>query len=114
MADSENKTSLGLSENVEALLCYLLIWVTGIIFLILEKENKNIKFHAMQSLVTFLPLNIAFYIIALIPIIGPVISVLIAILMVILWVILMYKAFNREMYKLPIAGDIAEKQVQGR
>lgn len=99
------KTSMGLEENIAGLLCYVLGWVTGIVFLVLEKENKFVRFHAMQSLVTFLPLS-------LIASIGWVISSLVGILALILWLILMFKAYQGEMYKLPIVGDFAEKQVK--
>ena len=47
------KTSLGLDENVESIIAYAGIWVTGLIFLFIEKENNHVRFHAMQSLITF-------------------------------------------------------------
>ena len=50
------KTSLNLDENIEGLLCYLGIWITGLIFYLLEKDNKFVKFHAMQSIIVFLSL----------------------------------------------------------
>jgi len=53
---------LGSDENVEALLTYVLGWITGIVFLILEKNSKFVRFHAMQSTITFLGLTIlSFY-----------------------------------------------------
>jgi len=52
------KTSLDLDENMAGLLCYIGGWITGIIFLVLEKENKFVRFHALQSLLTFLPLSV--------------------------------------------------------
>jgi len=106
------KTSMGLEENIAGLLCYALGWVTGIVFLVLEKENKFVRFHAMQSIATFLPLPVIAWVIGLIPFIGWVISPLIGILSLILWLILMFKAYQGEMYKLPIVGDFAEKQVK--
>ena len=51
-------TKTGLQENVAGLLCYILGWVTGIIFLILEPENKFVKFHAIQSIIVFGALSI--------------------------------------------------------
>lgn len=104
-------TSLGLDENVEALLCYLFGWVTGIIFLILEKENKLVRFHAMQSLITFLFLSIVSVLINTIPFVGWLISPILWFIGLILWVVLMYKAFRGEKYKLPFAGEIAEQQI---
>ncbi|HHW32253.1 MAG TPA: DUF4870 domain-containing protein [Clostridiaceae bacterium] len=108
---NSNKTSLGISENVAGLLCYVLTWITGIIFYILEKENRFVKFHAIQSIVTFLPLMVFSYIIGIIPFLGPLIKSIIWILEVILWLILMIKAYRGEMYKLPITGDFAEQQL---
>jgi len=109
------KTSMGLEENIAGLLCYVLGWITGIVFLVLEKENKFVRFHAMQSIATFLPLMVIAWIISLIfmwiPFISWAISTLIWILVLILWLILMFKAYQGEMYKLPIVGNFAEKQI---
>ena len=52
------KTSMNLDENIASALCYVLVWITGIIFIIIEKKNKMVRFHAMQSILTFLPLTI--------------------------------------------------------
>ena len=79
---------------------------------VLEKENKFVRFHAIQSLATFLPLSIIAWVIGLIPFIGRVISPLIGILALILWLILMFKAYKGEMYKLPVVGDFAEAHTQ--
>ena len=109
--DIKTKTALGIEENIEGLLCYVLGWITGIVFLVLEKENKFVRFHAMQSLATFLVLFIILVIIGMIPFVGWVISILISIFMLFLWLFLMYKAFKGERYKLPIVGEFAEKQI---
>ncbi len=106
----KNKTILGIDENIEALLCYVLGWLTGIVFLLLEKENLFVRFHAMQSLVVFLALFILSLIVGWIPIIG-FLSPIIFLVGVILWILLMLKAFQGEMYKLPWAGEFAENQV---
>ena len=58
MTDENKNTALGMTENLEALLCYALGWVTGLTFLLLEQKNTFVRFHAMQSLVTFLGLFI--------------------------------------------------------
>ena len=107
----KRKTSLGLDENIEGCLCYVLGWITGIVFLVLEKENKFVKFHAMQSLVTFLVLFVISLVIGMIPFVGVIISPLIGLLGLILWILLMYTAFKGERFKLPIVGDFAEKQI---
>ena len=109
---ADNNTVLGIDQNFEALLCYVLGWLTGIVFLFLEKENEYVRFHAMQSLVTFLALFIISVAIGWIPILGWLISVLISILGLVLWIMLMIKAYQGETYKLPYAGDFAEEQLK--
>lgn len=105
------KTSLGLKENVEGALCYVLGWITGIVFLMVEERNRFVRFHAMQSIVTFLPLTVITVILGWIPFFGWIIGRLIWILALILWLILMLKAYQGKMYKLPIAGDFAEESL---
>ena len=105
------KTSMGLDENIAGLLCYVIGWITGIVFLILEKEDQFVRFHALQSILTFLPLSVIALLLRWIPFVGWVLAFLVWILTFILWVILMFKAYRGEKYKLPIAGDIAEKQI---
>ena len=104
------KTSTGMEENVAGLLCYLLGWITGIIFLILEKDNKFVRFHAIQSIVVFGIITVAQLILRWIPFVGWILSILISILAFILWIILMVKAFQGIKYKLPWAGNFSEKQ----
>ena len=103
------KSSTGMEENVAGLLCYLVGWLTGLIFLLIEKESKFVKFHAMQSIITFGALFIIIWIFTFIPIIGWAIASILCILEVVLWIVLMVKAYRGEKFKLPIAGDLAEK-----
>jgi uncharacterized membrane protein len=109
--NQKKKTVMGVDENIEGLLCYVLGWITGIVFLVLEKENKFVRFHAMQSLATFLAFFIILFIVGMIPLIGWFFHMIGWIIMVILWLFLMYKAFKGERYKLPVVGDFAEKQI---
>lgn len=111
MGEAGGKTSMGLEPNLAGLLCYVLGWVTGLIFFILEKENKFVRFHAMQSIVVFGTLTVVSIILSFIPFVGWVISWVISLLGLILWIILMIKAYQGQRYKLPWAGNIAEKQV---
>lgn len=103
------KTSLGMQENIEGAVCYVLGWLTGIIIYILEKENAIVRFHARQSILVFLPLSILAWLLAFIPIIGWFMVPLVWLLTFILWIILILKAYQGVMFKLPIVGDIAEK-----
>ncbi len=103
------KTSTGLNENVAGLLCYVLLWISGLIFILLERENKFVRFHALQSIIVFGILMVASVLIGWIPFIGWLFGGLISILTLVLWVVLMVKAYQGEMYKLPWAGDLAER-----
>lgn len=114
------KTKLGIDQNIEGALCYLGFWVTGIVFFVLEEDNKFVRFHAVQSIIVFLPLTIIGWFFGgffgfgfwwgpgLFVLIW--IGYLIWIVSVILWLILMLKAYSGEKFKLPIVGDIAEQK----
>jgi len=116
----------GLEENLAGALCYLLGFITGILFLVLEPYNKRpfVRFHAFQSIIfsaAWIALSIAIGI--MFSIIGMAMGfmwpLLILLRLVIglggflLWLFLMFKAYNRERYSLPIIGPIAEKQANG-
>lgn len=103
------KTSSGLEENVAGLLCYLFGWVSGLVFLLIEKENAFIRFHAWQSIVVFGAFSIAMIVLGIIPLIGWIISSILGMVVFVLWIILMVKAYQGVHYKLPWAGDLAEK-----
>jgi uncharacterized membrane protein len=103
------KTGSGLDQNLAGALCYVLGWLTGIIFLVIEKENKFVRFHAVQSIVVFGAITVAQIILWIIPFIGWIIGILLSIVTFLLWIFLMYKAYQGQTYKLPIAGNIAEK-----
>lgn len=108
MTKDLGKTSTGLQPNVAALLSYLAGFVTGIIFFVIEKDNKFVRFHAFQSLVLFGGL----FVVQMVLVFTIVLIILVPILNIatlILWVVLMVKAYNGEMFKLPVIGDMAEK-----
>ncbi len=102
------KTKIGLEENVAGLLCYVFGFFSGIIMFAIERDNKFVKFHALQSLVVFLGLWIISIFIGLVPIIGGLIALLIMFLSLFLWIFLMIKAFKGEKYMVPVAGDFVE------
>ena len=93
----------------QGLLCYILTWLSGLVFFLIEKDSKFVKFHAMQSIITFVALIIIIWIANVIPLIGRVIAGLVGLLMLVLWIILMIKAYQGEKFKLPVVGDLAEK-----
>ena len=104
-------TSTGLSPNTAGLLCYVGIWISGIILLVLEQKNKFVRFHAAQSIVAFGTITVAGIIFGLIPVVGDAFSWIIGIIGFIVWIIMIVKASSGEWYKLPWAGDVAEKIV---
>lgn len=107
----KQKATFGLDENIASALSYLLIWITGLIFYLFEKENKMVKFHAMQSILTFLPLQIIYWILSYVFWWTGIIyflTMLVGLIMFILWIVLMIKAYQGEKYKIPIVGDIAD------
>ena len=117
--------STGLEENVAAALCYLVGVLTGILFLVLEPYNRNpvIRFHAFQSIFAWIAaivigmgLSMFSYPIAALPFIGWLVDILLwlafSLGVLVLWLFLMYKAYNRERFVLPVIGAWAEKQAQ--
>lgn len=102
-------TDIGMQANLAAVLSYVLGFVTGLVFFLIEKKNKFVRFHAMQSILfsaAILLLNIVF---TLIPVLNLILIPLISLAALVLWIILLIKAYQGEQFKLPIIGDIAEK-----
>lgn len=107
--DNKGKSSFGMDENLAGMFSYLLGFITGIIFFILEKESKFVKFHAMQSIILSVVLTILYGILSFIPIIGWMLLLILPLITLILWIVLMLKAYKYEYFKLPFIGDLAEK-----
>ena len=112
MADEKKnlgETSLGMQPNLAGLLCYFFGFITGLVFYFVEKKNKFVRFHAMQSIVVFGSFFVVNLVLLVLPVLGVIIGGLLSLLSLVLWILLMIKAYQGEMFKLPIAGDIAEK-----
>ena len=103
------KTSMGLEPNTAGLLCYLGVWITGIIFYVLEKDNMQVRFHAMQSMIIFGTITVVEIVVGWIPVLGWIVNSLLGVLAFILWIVLMYKAYKGEKIKIPVATELAEK-----
>jgi uncharacterized membrane protein len=97
----------GLEPNLAGVLCYLVGWISGLFFLALGKDGF-VRFHALQSIVTFGALTVAFALI-LVPVIGWLLSYIVFLIAFILWIILMVKAAQGKRFKLPLAGSFAER-----
>ena len=103
------KSSTGMQPNLAALLSYVVGIITGVIFFLIEKENKFVRFHAMQSILTFGFFLVANAVLAFIPVIGWSLMPILGIVQLIVWILLMVKSYQGEQFKLPVLGDIAEK-----
>lgn len=114
----------GMEENLASALCYLLGLLTGVLFLVLEPYNKNrtVRFHAFQAIflhvggiAAFIGIAIVTGIFHLVPFLGTIFAAIlypaVSLGFFVLWLALMYKAYNRERWVLPIIGEFAEKQV---
>ena len=119
--------STNLKPNVAGLLCYLGVWVTGIIFLIIERKNRMVRFHAMQSLVTFGILQIVIAIANAVSewaggvpspwswffypqmVAANVVATIFMVIGLVLRLVLMYQTYHGRLLKLPIFGNIAQR-----
>ena len=115
--------SAGMSDNAASALCYVLGFITGILFLVLEpySKNKNVRFHAFQAIffgvgtmVLWIVLIAVSAVLSHIPILGPLLSLLLMLVLwlgaLIVWLMLMFKAYNNQRMVLPVIGPLAEKQ----
>lgn len=118
-AQAASSAGAGSQDNVMGALAYVTI-IPAIIFLVIEPYNKNpfVRFHAFQCLFfagVMITLNIANMILGLVPFIGfltIVSSMLIFFAGIAVWALLVFKAYSGEKFKLPVIGDLAEKQAQ--
>lgn len=113
----------GLTEPVASALCYLLGFITGIIFLVVEpySRNRNVRFHAFQSIFLNVAMIVGWIVLMILGMALNVIPVLGTILMVVLhfgymlgtfglWLYLLIKTFGGARVVLPVIGPMAEKQ----
>ena len=105
------KTASGLDPNVAAALSYALGWVTGLLFLLTEPNDRFIRFHAMQSTIVFAALSVLCVLLQMVPLLGMLVTVFLVVpASAVLWLVLMFKAYQGERFKLPVAGDMAEQR----
>jgi uncharacterized membrane protein len=105
---NSNDTSMGLAQNVAIVVCYALGWVSGLIVFFVEKKNRLVRVHAMQSILLFGGVGILDVILGNIPFIGGVVYLL-GLAAFVGWIILLINAWQGRYFKLPIIGDYAEK-----
>ena len=122
------KSSTGLEENLAALLSYVFGWVSGLIFFLIEKDSRLVRFHAMQSIL----LNAAAVVIGLVlwfcwvfvtlifatvsDTLASLVGLVLGLLLFVFWigmliavVLCLVKAYQKQYFKLPVIGNFAEK-----
>jgi uncharacterized membrane protein len=98
--------------NVIAAFAYLFPFVTGIVFFVIEKNNKFIRFHAVQAILFWLAVVVAGSLAEAFRIIyiGYILESVVRIGGIVIWLFLMWKAYNNQEYHLPYIGKIAKEQ----
>ena len=127
---SPTQKSSTLNPKIAGLLAYLFGWLGGLIILLIERNNKEVRFHALQSIafnIGFIVIYVPFTLVGIVvgevvfginKILGLIVGIPITLIGwampvggLVFWILLMIKAYNEEHYKLPIIGDKVEKYV---
>ncbi|HEU5460119.1 MAG TPA: DUF4870 domain-containing protein [Pyrinomonadaceae bacterium] len=122
------KSSTGLDENVAALLSYIAGWVSGLVFFLIEKDSRLVRFHAMQSILlnaVALVVGVVLWIVwafgtiifaSISDVLGSLVGLVLGLLIFVFWigmlialVMCLIKAFQKQYFKLPVIGNFAEK-----
>jgi uncharacterized membrane protein len=108
-------TSMGLEQPVAMMLAYMFGWISGLIFFFVEKQNRHVKFAAMQSIIlgaAWFTVWLTLFLFGLIPYVGilfGILNTLVSIGMVVLVVFLIIFGFQNKKMILPIIGEMAER-----
>jgi uncharacterized membrane protein len=113
-----------LPENIAGVLAYF-TFIPAVAFLLLDpyKKNRFVRFHSIQCLLLWaaailfaIALKLASVVLFIIPLLGPLlvylVSTVVALAVVVIWFVLVVKAFQGEMFKLPLLGDFAAQQAE--
>lgn len=111
-------TSMNMDPNVAAGISYIFGWITGLIFFLMEKQNRFVRFHAMQSIILSVAVTVveivlevlsaAFFFTSIGCIFAPIVG-LVGLAFFVLWLICLINAFQGKYFKLPVIGDMAER-----
>ncbi|MHB8573091.1 MAG: DUF4870 domain-containing protein [Candidatus Dormibacteria bacterium] len=115
-------TSTGLDPRLACALCYAFWWLSGLVFLLVEKQSPQVRFHAWQSIFVFgaftiisIGLNITSSMMSAVNSLGMSIGLgcvglLLGVAEFVMWILLMYRAYQGQMWRAPIVGDMAARQ----
>jgi uncharacterized membrane protein len=113
----EEPSKLNMDVNLAGALCYLFVCLSGLVFFLLETENKRIRFHALQSLVLFSSLWVAQLACIVLAIFGggfflwDVLNSVLGLAQFVLWLVLVIKTYHGDTIKMPVIGDFAARTV---
>jgi uncharacterized membrane protein len=118
--DLAGPTSTGVDPRLSALLCYTAWWVSGLVFLVIEQQHRAVRFHAAQSLVLFGGLSIVIGLLSVLSVGMLIVSsgafqaaralvYLVWIAAVGIWLLLMYRTYQGQTWRVPLAGGLATK-----
>jgi len=120
---NDRSTVTGLETHVASTLAYLGVWVSGLVFLLVETKDRVVRFHAMQSILVFGPLHLlmlflsaarsffslAFWEDSLLPasLVFTVVHGAVLVFSVVVWVLLMVRTYRRQQVLVPLAGELS-------
>jgi uncharacterized membrane protein len=123
-----SKSSTGLEENIAALLSYIFGFISGLIFFLMEKDSRLVRFHAMQSILLsavatvvgvglwIVSIIMAFIFAMISDVLGSLIWIVLILLICAFWlaffiavIMCLIKAYQGQYFKLPVIGNFAEK-----
>ena len=119
--NAHGPTSMGMDANIAAGLSYIVGWITGLIFFFTEKQNRFVRFHAMQSILFSVALTVFYIVLNIVnialaftnvPFIGMLFTLagfLVSLGAFVAWIFLLINAFQGKYFKLPIIGNYAER-----
>jgi uncharacterized membrane protein len=118
---AQGPTSTGLSSRAEAILGYLFWWLGGLVFFVIERKNRFVRFHAAQSIIFFGGVSVLWgvlHLISLIPLLGFLLSIpisfastIITVIAVITWLFMMFQMYRGRNFRIPIVSVYADSLV---
>jgi uncharacterized membrane protein len=103
------KSSTGMDANVAAGLSLVFGWISGLIFFLIEKDSKFVKFYAFQAIMLSLLMVVA-GVFNVIPVLGQIVFIVVAVGVLILWIVCLINAFTGKIFKIPVLGEVAARQ----
>jgi uncharacterized membrane protein len=113
---SAENSKLKIDPNLAGALCYLFGCISGILFFVLETDNKRVRFHALQSILlftslSFLQIGSIFMAIFTDVQVFSVLNGILGLAYFVLWLIMVIRTYQGHDIKLPVIGDFAQKTV---